>query len=94
MQFTAFLTAAGVILNRLNVSVIAFKWYEAVRYYPSWMEIWVTLAIISMELWVFRWVITRMPVYGEAHQVVEEKTARFSGPPRSCARIRMERAGC
>jgi Ni/Fe-hydrogenase subunit HybB-like protein len=75
IQFTAFLTAVGVILNRLNVSVIAFKWYEAVRYYPSWIEIWITLAIISMELWVFRWVITRMPVFGEAHQVVEETIA-------------------
>jgi Ni/Fe-hydrogenase subunit HybB-like protein len=76
VQFTAFLTAVGVILNRLNISVIAFKWYETVRYYPSFMEIWVTLAIISMELWVFRWVINRMPVFGEAHEVVEEeKTA-------------------
>ena len=64
VQGTAVLTAIGVILNRLNISVIAFKWYEAVRYYPSWMEIWVTLAVISMELWVFRWVITRMPILG------------------------------
>ncbi|MBF8260258.1 MAG: hypothetical protein HW377_2632 [Actinobacteria bacterium] len=75
VQFTAFLTAVGVVLNRLNISVIAFKWYETVRYYPSFMEIWVTLAIISMELWVFRWVINRMPVFGEAHEVEEEKTA-------------------
>jgi hypothetical protein len=75
VQFTAFLTAAGVILNRLNVSIIGFKWYETVRYYPSFMEIWITLAVISMEIWVFRWVILRMPVFGEAHEVVEEKTA-------------------
>jgi Ni/Fe-hydrogenase subunit HybB-like protein len=68
VQFTAFFTAVGVILNRLNVSVIAFKWYELVRYVPSWGEIVVTLAIISMELWVFRWVINRMPVFG-AHEV-------------------------
>ncbi|MBE0569747.1 MAG: polysulfide reductase NrfD [Deltaproteobacteria bacterium] len=65
VQITAFLTAFGVILNRLNISVIAFKWYEAVRYYPSWQEVWVTLAVISMELWVFRWVINRMPILGE-----------------------------
>jgi Ni/Fe-hydrogenase subunit HybB-like protein len=65
VQNTAFLTAIGVILNRLNISVIAFKWYEAVRYYPSWQEVWVTLAVISMELWVFRWVINRMPILGE-----------------------------
>ena len=64
VQITAFLTAFGVVLNRMNISVIAFKWYEAVRYYPSWMEIWVTLAVISMELWVFQWVINRMPILG------------------------------
>jgi Ni/Fe-hydrogenase subunit HybB-like protein len=75
VQFTAFLTGIGVILNRLNVSVIAFKWYEAVRYYPSWMEIEVTAAIICMELWVFRWVINRMPVFGAHHEAVEEETA-------------------
>jgi Ni/Fe-hydrogenase subunit HybB-like protein len=75
VQFAAFLTGVGVILNRLNVSVIAFKWYETVRYYPSWMEIEVTAAIICMELWVFRWVINRMPVFGAHHVAVEEETA-------------------
>jgi Ni/Fe-hydrogenase subunit HybB-like protein len=65
VQITAFVTAFGVILNRLNVSVIGFKWYEANRYYPSWGEIVVTLAIISMELWVFRWVVNRMPVLSD-----------------------------
>jgi len=73
VQATAFLTAFGVILNRLNISVIAFKWYEAVRYYPSWQEIWVTLAVISMELWVFRWVINRMPILGTHPDYREEK---------------------
>ncbi len=65
VQATAFFTAIGVILNRLNISVIMFKWYETVRYIPAWQEVWVTLAVISMELWVFRWVINRMPVLGE-----------------------------
>ncbi len=80
VQGTAILTAIGVILNRLNISVIAFKWYEAVRYYPSWMEIWVTLAVISMELWVFRWVITRMPILGAPPDFTsEEKTLNNLG---------------
>jgi len=74
-QGTAFLTALGVILNRLNTSVIGFKWYEAVRYVPSWMEIVVTLAIISMELWVFRWVILRMPVLDKAPEALEAEAA-------------------
>jgi len=59
------LTLVGILLNRLNVSVIAFKWYEPVRYYPTWMEIVVTLGVISAELWAFRWVVNRMPVLGE-----------------------------
>ncbi len=52
----------GVLLNRLNVSIIAFKWYEPVRYVPSWQEVVVTLAVISAEIWVFRWIVHRMPV--------------------------------
>jgi len=60
------LTLVGVALNRLNVSIIAFNWNAAVHYYPTWMEIVVTLMIIFMEIWVFRWVVTRMPVYGKS----------------------------
>jgi Ni/Fe-hydrogenase subunit HybB-like protein len=56
------LAIAGVILNRLNISIIAFKWDAPMKYYPSWQEIVVTLMIISIEIWVFRWVVSRMPV--------------------------------
>jgi len=62
IKVAALLTLVGIVLNRLNVSVIAFKWYATVRYVPTWMEIVVTLAVISAELWVFRWVVNRMPV--------------------------------
>jgi Ni/Fe-hydrogenase subunit HybB-like protein len=63
IRLAAVLTLLGVLLNRLNVSFIAFNWYAPVRYYPSWMELVVTLTIIFAEIWVFRWVVTRMPVY-------------------------------
>ncbi len=62
------LTIIGVIINRLNISVIAFNWTAAVRYYPSWMEIVITLMIIFTEIWVFRWIVTRMPVFQSAHE--------------------------
>jgi len=86
VQATAFLAAIGVILNRLNISVIAFKWYEAVRYYPTWQEIWVTLAVISMELWVFRWVINRMPILGEHADFKAEGEIVRNGIPAEVAR--------
>jgi Ni/Fe-hydrogenase subunit HybB-like protein len=64
VRAAAILALAGVILNRLNISTIAFKWYETAHYVPTWMEIVVTAAIICAEIWVFRWVVQRMPVLG------------------------------
>lgn len=63
----AIMALAGVILNRLNLSVIAFKWYEPAHYVPSWMEIVVTLGVISAEIWVFRWIVLRMPILADEH---------------------------
>lgn len=71
----AVMTLLGVVLNRLNISVIAFKWYESVHYVPTWMEIVVTGAVISAELWVFRWVVNRMPVMGPTSDWAEEDDA-------------------
>lgn len=64
IRTAAVLALLGVILNRLNVSIICFRWYEAVRYYPSWQEVVVTLMVICAEIWLFRWVVNRMPVFG------------------------------
>ncbi|MCK9399213.1 MAG: polysulfide reductase NrfD [Bacteroidales bacterium] len=73
IRLAAILTILGVILNRLNVTVIGFRWDMAVRYVPSWMEIVVTLAVLFTELWIFRWVINRMPVLRESPPWVNDK---------------------
>ena len=62
IKIAAVMALLGIVLNRLNVSVISFNWYADVRYIPSWQEIVVTLMVIFAELWVFRWFVTRMPV--------------------------------
>jgi len=62
IRVAAVITMIGVILNRLNVTVIGFRWDLPVRYIPSWMEVVVTLAVIFTEIWIFRWIINRMPV--------------------------------
>jgi Ni/Fe-hydrogenase subunit HybB-like protein len=62
IKTAAIITLFGIILNRLNISVITFKWYLPVRYVPSWQEVVVTLGVISAEIWVFRWIVNRMPV--------------------------------
>ncbi len=73
IKVAAVLTMLGVILNRLNVTVIGFKWAASVRYVPTWMEFAVTLAVIFAEIWIFRWVINRMPVLRESPSWVNEK---------------------
>jgi Ni/Fe-hydrogenase subunit HybB-like protein len=65
IRTAAIISLVGVILNRLNISIIAFKWYDTAHYVPSWMEMVVTVAVICAEIWVFRWVIKRMPVLGK-----------------------------
>jgi len=64
IRVAAVLALIGIVLNRLNTVFIAYNWYVPLeqRYYPYWMEIWVTLTIIFIEIWVFRWIINRMPV--------------------------------
>lgn len=66
IRVAAILTIIGIIINRLNVTVIGFKWDAAVQYVPSWMEIVVTLTIIFTEIWIFRWIVRRMPVLKDA----------------------------
>lgn len=62
VRVTALLTALGIILNRINVCLIAFNWNAAVRYYPSWMEVIITIGIITLEILAFRWIVSRMPI--------------------------------
>ena len=63
IRTAAIITLIGIIVNRLNISIIAFNWNAPIHYYPSWMEIVITLMIIFAEIWVFRWIVSRMPVY-------------------------------
>jgi len=73
IRIAAIVTMLGIILNRLNVSVIGFKWDAAIRYVPTWMEIVVTLAVIFTEIWIFRWVVNRLPVLRESPSWVKKE---------------------
>jgi len=38
---------------------------------PSWIEIVITLAVVFGEIWAFRWVANRMPVFSESPRWVK-----------------------
>jgi Ni/Fe-hydrogenase subunit HybB-like protein len=73
IKIAALLTMLGVIINRLNVTVIGFRWDAAIRYFPTWMELTVTMAVIFTEIWIFRWVVNRMPVLRESPSWVNDE---------------------
>ncbi|MBI9072254.1 MAG: Ni/Fe-hydrogenase cytochrome b subunit [Melioribacteraceae bacterium] len=73
VKASSILTLLGIALNRLNISIIAFKWDAVERYVPTWMEIEITMAIILVEIVVLGWIINRMPVLGESPMWVKEQ---------------------
>ncbi len=75
VRFTGFITALGVILNRLNVSIIAYNWYlpSSQKYYPLWTEIALSAGVVAMLVIAYRFIVNRMaimydhPEYESAH---------------------------
>lgn len=73
VRWTAVLTVLGIVLNRLNVSIIAFNWDQPDRYVPKWSEYMITITIVTLAILTFRWIVNRMPVlkphpdYGDDH---------------------------
>lgn len=65
IRATAVLAVIGIVVNRLNVSVVALNWNVQDRYIPSWMEITVTITLITLAILTFRWIVNRMPVLRE-----------------------------
>lgn len=76
VRFAAFYAVAGIILNRINVSIITFNWNLPGHFHhiiPPWREAAVVLCIFTIHILVFRWILNRLPVlrsepgYEESH---------------------------
>jgi len=67
IRWTAVLTVIGVVLNRLNISLIAFNWHltSSERYFPHWMEIVISAFIVTIGLVAYRFIVSRMPIFYE-----------------------------
>jgi len=67
VKLGAVLTAFGVIVNRLNVCLIAYKWYVpfSQKYYPAWTEIALSAGVVTLLVLTYRFVLNRMPVLYE-----------------------------
>jgi len=65
IRIAAIWAVLGIILNRVNVSMIAFNWHQPETYIPKWTEIWITTTIITVGILTFRLIVNRMPILWE-----------------------------
>jgi Ni/Fe-hydrogenase subunit HybB-like protein len=65
VRAAAALAVLGVVLNRLNVSIVAFGWDAPARYLPSLAELWVSLTLVTLGVASYRFIVNRMPVLGQ-----------------------------
>jgi Ni/Fe-hydrogenase subunit HybB-like protein len=65
VRVASVITVLGIVLNRLNVAIIAYNWNAAVRYVPRWTEVAVTLMLVTVGVLSFRWIANRMPILSE-----------------------------
>jgi Ni/Fe-hydrogenase subunit HybB-like protein len=72
VRVAAVIGVLGIVLNRLNVSVVAYNWNLPNRYVPSWMEVWVSLTLVTLGVLAFRWVVNRMPILREDPRFPQE----------------------
>jgi Ni/Fe-hydrogenase subunit HybB-like protein len=63
------LVIAGVIINRLNISIFGLVRYSSetgASYFPSWMEFAITLALISLAVFGFKVAAKYLQLFPEA----------------------------
>ena len=67
IKWAAVWTVLGLMINRLNIGVIAFNWnLPAVdRYFPHWMEIGISVFLVTAGIIAFRVIVTLMPIFYE-----------------------------
>jgi Ni/Fe-hydrogenase subunit HybB-like protein len=61
---TAAWTVLGIVLNRFNVGLIAFNYHlpSSERYFPHWMEIGISIFVVTIGILVYKFIVTHMPI--------------------------------
>ncbi len=64
IRWTAGLTVLGIVVNRFNVGLIAFNYHlpSSERYFPHWMEIAISLFVVTLGVLAYRFIVSRMPI--------------------------------
>jgi c(7)-type cytochrome triheme protein len=64
----AILTVMGFVVNRLNVSVTGMAGASGTKYFPSWMELAVTAAMVAVGFAGFAFAVKHLNVFGHGER--------------------------
>jgi Ni/Fe-hydrogenase subunit HybB-like protein len=76
---SAVMVVLGVVLNRMNVSITGLEAYAGQPYFPSWIEISVTLSIVAFGFVAFALAARYLPLFTHhegAHATASEDVRR------------------
>ncbi|MDH3902689.1 MAG: Ni/Fe-hydrogenase cytochrome b subunit [Xanthomonadales bacterium] len=62
------LVMAGIVLNRINVSWIGMSVHDQLNYYPTWMEIALSLGFITAGTIIFFLAVHYLPVFPKTEE--------------------------
>jgi Ni/Fe-hydrogenase subunit HybB-like protein len=64
IRWTGAWTVFGIVVNRFNVGLIAFNWHlpSSERYFPHWMEIGISVFVVTLGVLAYRFIVTHMPI--------------------------------
>jgi len=65
---SALMVVLGFVLNRMNVSITGMEGWAKAGYFPSWMEIAVTVMIVALGFAAFSLAARYLPVFPKAEE--------------------------
>ncbi len=72
VRVAAVIAVVGIVVNRLNLSIVAWDYGNPKHYWPSWIEIMVSVFLVTLGVIAFRWIVNRMPVLHEPADLAAE----------------------
>ena len=63
--WVALFVVVGVVIHRLNVAITGLSSHTGERYFPHWMEVAVSIGIVSLGILVYRAAVRYLPLFEE-----------------------------
>jgi len=61
--WSASFVVIGLVMNRMNIAITGMQRSAGVTYYPSWMEVFITLTIVAIGFAAFRMIAKHFPIF-------------------------------